>query len=368
MHSTHLRREHIHGALLGAAIGEALGYPRNSLPRRTAIEMFGRPPLSYSFVPKQGVYGDDTRLMLLNAQALLNSRSDARSFRRAFTSRLSWYLLSLPSGVRRSTLSSAFRAWFKRLGATPGVNATNPGACARAIFTTLAIHGTGHRLHKWIEDSTKLTHTNPQAIDCCRVLGTLTEYGIKSEGFDASSALAAAIEACTGEKLKSKLQQLPGFLSQGKAACAVARNFGWDMKIEDHVLPVTVMASYCWLRYPNNFRRTVESAICLGGASASLGCVAGGLAGAHIGQSEISRRLQKRLNSKPHDSHWIGELAERFSHWPHGADDLHMAPAQSSDPIMQIFRNVTTLPYFALNYAYRLPYINSPRRYPSRLR
>ncbi len=370
MHSTHLRREHIHGVLIGAAIGEALGYARNSLTRRTAIEMFGRSPLHYSFVPKHGVYGDDTRLTIMNAQALLNSRCDLRSLRRAFTWRLSWYLLSLPSGARRSTLTAASRAWLRRLGVKPGVDATDPGACSRAIFSTLAIHGTGHRLHKWVEESTRMTHTNPQTIDCCKVLATLAECGInyKPDSLDSQVVLQAAIEASSGDELKSKLSELSGFLHEGRAPSAVARRFGWETKIDDHVLPVTVMSTFCWLRYPNKFRRAVESAICLGGASSSLGCIVGSLVGAHLGQAELSRRLLKRLNSSPHDAAWIEALAERFSHWPHGADDLHVAPAQSSDPIMQFIRNVSTIPYFAFHTAYRLPFKHSPRRLPRRLR
>jgi ADP-ribosylglycohydrolase len=233
----------------------------------------------------------------------------------------------------------------------------------------LAIHGTGHRLHKWVEETTKLTHTDPQAVDSCRVLATLAEHGVShQEQFNASKALNEATEVSSDQALQSHLRQLASYLDASRSPSAVARHFGWDTGIEDHVLPITVMATYCWLRYPKKFRRAVESAICLGGASAALGCVTGSLAGAHVGQARISRRLRKRLNSRPHDPKWIEQMAERFSHWPHGAEDLHVAPAQSSDPFMQIVRNMVILPWSVGHWVYRVPYQGSPRRVPRRSR
>ena len=52
MHSTFLRKEHIHGLMLGVAIGDALGLPRKDLCRRLGLRMFGRGPLKYQLLRK----------------------------------------------------------------------------------------------------------------------------------------------------------------------------------------------------------------------------------------------------------------------------------------------------------------------------
>ena len=55
MHSTHLRHKHIHGALLGAAVGDALGLARKGLTRRSAIRLNGSRPLKYELLPRRGI-------------------------------------------------------------------------------------------------------------------------------------------------------------------------------------------------------------------------------------------------------------------------------------------------------------------------
>ena len=61
MHSTHLRKDSIHGLMMGVAIGDALGLPREGLTRRSALKMFGRPKLAYRLLPSIGIYSDDTK-------------------------------------------------------------------------------------------------------------------------------------------------------------------------------------------------------------------------------------------------------------------------------------------------------------------
>ncbi len=348
MHSTRLRREHIHGVLLGTAIGEALGYARSGLTRRQALKGFGRPPLRYCFCPGRGIYGEQTRLTLLNAQALLNSRSDLRVFRRAFCGRLSWYALSLPLDGSRCTWASAIRSWLSRFSVSTGRKGQGSQAAARAVLSALAINGTGHRLVKWIEESTKLTHVDPVVINGCVALATLADCCVaKGDELDTGAALQQTIDVCSTSELANRLKELKDFLDQRRSPTAVARHFGWEDGISGDIVPSTVMATYCFLRYPKSFRRAVETAITLGGKSASLGAIVGALSGAHVGEASIPELLQVRLAGSPHGPEWIEKMAERFSHWPHGVDDLHLAPAQSSDPLMQIIRNLMGLPLLA---------------------
>lgn len=355
MHSTHNRREHIHGMLLGVAIGEALGYARDGLSSRTALKLYGKKPLGFRFLPRKGIYGDNTRLTFLNAQALLNSRSDLRGLRSAFGWRLGWYLLSVPYGSSRAVMLAAAKSWLRRFKVKPGVRSKGCGANGRAVFSALAMHGTGHRIPKWTEESTKLTHTHPLTIDACKVLATLAEIGAvtKKDELNHDNIFEAILEVSTEDTLRTKLVELQDFLAQKRSPRAVARHFGWKNKVPEHAVPVAVMATYCWLRAPTDFVRAVESAILLGGASASLGATVGALVGAHAGQSAIPEKLEDQMLGIPHGPDWIDGLAERYSHWPHGADDLHLAPAQISDPPVQLMRNLLTFPIGLAHLVYR---------------
>ncbi|MCA9191505.1 MAG: ADP-ribosylglycohydrolase family protein [Planctomycetales bacterium] len=340
MHSTSRRKDHLHGLLAGVAIGDALGFAREGLPRRRALKAFGR-RVGFQLVPGYGFYSDDTQLLLLSAQSLLNSRSELSTYRRAFSSRLKWLPLSIPIGIGKATFRAAMRSWLIDFNVTPGVNSAGNGPATRAIFLALGLHGTGHRVSKWIEDSTSLTHTDPLCIDACRVLGEAAELAVaESENFNPHLALERIIKEARLPELKSKLVDLQPMLAAGKGPRAVARYFGWQDGISGFIVPTTVMALYCFLRYPKNYQRAVESAILLGGDSDSLGAIAGGLVGAHIGFKRLPQDLVIRLAGAPHGRSWIASLAERLSDWPHGYSDLFAAQGQPTRPVGQLLRNL----------------------------
>lgn len=345
MHSTFLRKEHIHGVLLGVAIADALSQPRQQIPPRELLRRYGRRLRANQHLPGGRYYGANTQLMLLCAQALLNSRSDLRHFRVCFQRRLRYIPLSMAVGLDKATRRAATLSWIRPLVSTTGSHHPGSGAATRAIFSALAIQGTGHRLSKWTEESTSLTHTHPAAIDGCRVLATLANRAAvtRPEALQIDQAMEEAISVSEYGELKKRLSALSQFLSERRTPRAVAKHFGWQRGISRHIVPTTVLAAYCWLRYPFDYRRAVEAAIMLGG-DGTVVAVTGGLAGAHLGYSGLPADWADRLSDFPHGRHWLEALAERFSHWPHGFEDLHDAPAQPSEPIMQIVRNGGLLP------------------------
>ena len=370
MHSTHLRKDAIHGLLIGVAIGDAVGLSREGLSRCAALKMFGRPKLVYRLLPGVGIYSDDTQLMLMAAQSILNSFSDWRPFSRSYLSRLACYPLSLPAGAGKATLCAALKSWLRLTGLPTGCNSAGNGPVTRAMFLTLVLHGTDHRIAKWVEDSTRLTHTNPLAIDGCLVLSRLTQLAgtTKAKSLDQLDALQQAIAASKETAIREKLVELKRFLEHSRSPSAVARHFGWEKGISGFIVPTTVMAAYCFLRYPNNFDQAVRSAIRLGGDTDSVAAIVGGLVGAHIGYDKLPSDLVSRIKVAPHDSVWITEMAERLSHWPHGVDDLHSAPSLPSGPLMQLFRNLLMLFLILVHIGLRIPFVLLSWLKPSRKR
>ena len=370
MHSTHLRNDSIHGLMIGVAIGDAVGLSCEGLKRRTALKMFGRPKLAYRLLPGIGIYSDDTQLMLMSAQAILRSQSEWRPFSRSFLRRLAWYPLSLPVGAGKATVVAAFKSWLRATGIPTGCNSAGNGPATRAMFLTLVLHGTDHRIAKWVEDSTRLTHTDPLAVDGCLVLSRLAQIAgaTRIRSIDQLDALQLAIAASKEAEIRDKLTELIPFLRQSRSPSAVARHFGWDCGISGFIVPTTVMASYCFLRYPSDFDRAVRSAIRLGGDTDSVAAIVGGLVGAHIGYDNLPTDLVARIKVAPHDAAWIAEMAERLSHWPHGVDDLHFAPALPSNPLMQLIRNLLMLLLVLTHIVLRAPFVLIAWLFPSRNR
>jgi len=355
MHSTILRRDHIHGVLAGVAVGDALGGPRVGLKASAARRMYGPPAIRFASMAG-GCYSSDTHLMLMTAQALLNSRSDLKTFRRAFRGRLKWYLLSFPYAPP-STITSAAKCWLAIFGLRTSSSVDNNQAGPTAIFSTLAMNRTGHRLDKWVSDTTQILSSNPAVIDGCRVLCSLTDFagGAKGEDFDPNEVLQLAIDASEHQPQTEMLEKLVEPLRAGEAPGKVAAELGWSGGISSSMTPTVTMSAYCWLRSPSSFEGAVLPAIGLGGDTTSVGAITGGLVGAFAGFDAIPNGLYQRLGGIPHGPEWIDALAERFSRWPHGEHDLHIAPAQSSDPPMQLLRNVFTIGRIGLNRLGRIP-------------
>jgi ADP-ribosyl-[dinitrogen reductase] hydrolase len=357
MHNTQLRRDSIQGLLIGVAIGDALGFPREGLKRRVALRMFGGTPLAYRLLPGTGIYSDDTQLMLMAAQAVLRSNSTWRIFRQSYLHRLAWYPLSLPVGAGRGTICAAFKSWLRNVGLPTGCHSAGNGPATRAIFLTLALHGTEHRAAKWVEDSTRLTHDDPLAVDGCLVLSKLAQIAATSKGkqFDPIAILQQLVATSKEPILRDKLSELTDFLNSARSPRAVARHFGWQAGISGFIVPTTVISCYCFLRYPTNYRRAVETSILLGGDTDSVGAIVGGLVGAHVGYSSLPPKLVSGLLQIPHGGAWIEKMSDRLAHWPHGAEDLHAAPALPSEPAMQLIRNLFVMVLVFIHIVLRIP-------------
>src|SRR5262249_57883228 len=98
------RPDQIVGVILGTAVGDALGLPREGLSRRRARKLFGGPPLRHRFLFGHGMVSDDTEHTCMTAQALLRAPEDVDAFARSLAWRLRFWLLGLPAATGWATL------------------------------------------------------------------------------------------------------------------------------------------------------------------------------------------------------------------------------------------------------------------------
>src|SRR4051794_24379754 len=126
------REDAFTGVLLGTAVGDALGLPREGLSRRRAERIFGPGPLRHRLAFGRGMVSDDTEHTCMAAQALLASGGDPERFARSFAWRLRWWLLALPAGGGAATAPAVIKLWFCFPRRAIGVrSAGNPAAMRR---------------------------------------------------------------------------------------------------------------------------------------------------------------------------------------------------------------------------------------------
>ncbi len=337
------RYQSIQGMLMGIAIGDALAQPSPGRSARRALRRLGKfRPLRYRMW-LEGLYSDDTQFALMAGQALLQSRSTSELFHKSFRRRLKWYVLSLPPGLSFSTFLSGLKCW---IGLKGSRNNVGHSPTTRSMLLGVVLHNTGHRYQVWARDSAAITHRHPLVMDAAGVLATAGQIAAVTSGgkVNKAAALEMLIKASKENALKSMLLQMQPMLEARLSPRKAAQKLGYSRGMTRHIVPTTVMAIYCFLRFPTSFRRAVKSALLLAGHNDALVATVGGLVGAHVGVQNLPEDLHDYLGDWPHNRTWIESLANRLSDWPHGVDDLLMAPGLPSYSLLQLARNLFRWP------------------------
>jgi hypothetical protein len=76
-----------------------------------------------------------------------------------------------------------------------------------------------------------------------------------------------------------------------------------------HTVPI---ALYAWLRYPDDYRTAVQSAIRCGGDTDTVAAIAGALVGTRVGRAGIPPEWLRGIIDWPRSVRWVTGLAERL--------------------------------------------------------
>ncbi len=124
----------LQGAILGTAVGDAIGLPREGLSRRRAMRLFGGPPLNHRLVLGCGMISDDTEHTCMTAQALLSSKGVPEKFSSSLAWRFRFWLLGLPAAVGRATALSILKLWIGFSSRKSGVFSAGNGPAMGAVI------------------------------------------------------------------------------------------------------------------------------------------------------------------------------------------------------------------------------------------
>lgn len=312
----------IAGALLGAAVGDALGLPRENLSPRRAARLFPG-PLGHRLVAGRGLCSDDGEHACLAGQALLASGGEPDALRRALAWRLRGWLLTLPPGVGFATLRSILALWLFVPRRWQGVRSAGNGPCMRAPLLGVVAGDDDARLLAWVRESTTLTHTDPQALEGALAVALGARDGASGDararlGEPAAwaAALPGRVQALCGsasDPLKRGLELVAAHLDRGAAPAELAAALGCERGVTGWTMHTVPAAMFCWLRAPGDVRAAVEETIRLGGDADSTGSVAGALAGATAGAGAIPPEWLDGLVDWPRSVAWMRRLADRLA-------------------------------------------------------
>ncbi|MGH7130560.1 MAG: ADP-ribosylglycohydrolase family protein [Phycisphaerales bacterium] len=308
-----LRRDAFTGLLLGTAVGDAIGLPREGLSARRAERMFGPPPLGHRLLFGRGMISDDTEHACMTAQAWLESGGDPDRFARVFARKLRWWLAAIPAGVGLATLRSGIKLWSGVAPSHSGVWSAGNGPVMRSPVLGLLAHDDADHLVRLVRASTMMTHTHPLALDGAVATALAARHAATyGPSGDVAMLLAEWDAHIQSTEMRTSLTAAARSALDHVSPREYAGSIGCGDGVSGYILKTAPAAIFCWLRFRESLRDAVEAVVSLGGDSDSTGALTGALAGADLGDSAIPPQWLDGLVDWPRSSKWIRSLADRL--------------------------------------------------------
>ena len=336
------RYEVISGCLLGMAVADALGVPREGLSPRRARAIFGNDDLNHRLFFGMGMISDDTEHACMTAQALLKSGMDTDRFRKSLGWRLRWWLSGIPAGVGLGTLRAILKLWIGFPPTLSGVKSAGNGPAMRAPIIGALLTSQDRVLRQTVQASTRITHTDRRAEEGAMVIAAAADYAAAHTGqpLCPGKVLNALRQHATEQELLDSLDCVEHHLEQGSTPDMLADEMGLTQGVTGYINNTVPIALFCWLRYPGDFRQSVVQAIHLGGDADTVGAITGALAGITAGQSAIPPEWIDGLRDWPRSVSWMDALSERLSRQFPASGDGETAGPQAFFWPGQVLRNL----------------------------
>lgn len=301
-------QDRFRAAVLGFAIGDALGFPLRGLPppalsRQAFIgeDFASRPRGGF---PK-GQFSDDTQVMMAVADAVVREQ---RIDGRVAAQHVSWLwqegtiLQPPPSASQAAEALLAGTPWMSA-GAPLGVR--DPSSLSRGVIVGLWSEPSPPRLAHDAQVLTVMTHKDPACSAAVAAVGRAVQLGLSGEPLTPQVFCEQVSQAAapSDPELADELFYLPRVLSWDveRAMTALRRvgvppsQFDFDHGIPAHVTPVLLTALYAVLKVPGDFREALALVLRGGGEVDVAAGIAGAVLGATLGTSAIPARLRKNV-------------------------------------------------------------------------
>ena len=291
------------GAVLGAAIGDALGHPTEFLSWDGIEQRYGANGVQdyvlfweadgVSFAP----YTDDTQMAEQVFRALENSRRSNLNLEKSMellAERFVQWSRDPQGGHRapgRACLAGCRalaegQPWFE-------AGAENAGGCGsvmRAYPFGLFFHSDLYQAETWAVAQSKLTHRDPIALAACAAMAVGTALFLRKEApskvFPRMCARADAYSRATGNMMRKAYDEA---IQGVPPRTTLDRLRGWAAH------EAIAAAVYVAARHPEDPRIALLEAVNTPGDSDSLGTLVGALLGARLGEHAFPLHWRQQL-------------------------------------------------------------------------
>jgi ADP-ribosylglycohydrolase len=301
------------GAILGLAIGDALGMPAEFRRRAQILAAWGPEgitdfvgtdapawppsPLILGTRHPAGSYSDDTQMSLAVAEALIaaGGRDIDQLMQQMGERFVAWSRSPDNNRAPGATCMegcdhlAAGMAWREA-----GVASSKGCGSAMRVAPIGLMYWRDHaRLLEVARASSLLTHGHDAAIEGAAAAALLVALALEKKTPQAMYDALLSECAPRSADFQACLKKLPQLLSVEPALALSKAGLGEGWVAEEAV----VSALYCFWRSPENYSQTVLTAANTDGDSDSIACIAGSISGAFNGVEAIPPRWRERVEN-----------------------------------------------------------------------
>jgi ADP-ribosylglycohydrolase len=285
--------EKLRGYLFGAACADALGRPVEHLGFEQIKKEYGEKGILE--VPPDSPWTDDTQLMLVIARGLLRGAElEVPELMEKMAEEFVLWLDEPDLGAGATSRGAALKlkAGFRWCKAS--IRSKTCGSLMRVGIIGFVYQNNPEKLIDVALFSGRITHSHPVS-DAASIAGA---YAVKlalggvepKEMFEPLLKVTSGISQQFSNALKNSYEV--AFSEIGDEEALKKLGQGW------YADETFAMAYFCILRYPDDYKKAVQTAVNITGDSDSVGSVAGGILGARLGIDAIPPA-------------WIGSLKEK---------------------------------------------------------
>jgi ADP-ribosylglycohydrolase len=298
--------QRLRGYLFGTACGDALGRPVEHLTLEQIKEKYGGQGILE--VPPDSPWTDDTQLMLVIARGLLQGAElEPPKLMDFIAKELVLWLDEPDLGAGPTSRGAALKLKEGSHWSESGILSKTCGSLMRVGILGIIYRNNFEKLVQAALLSGRITHLHPVS-DAASIAGA---YAVKLalddvEPEEMYGSLLKITEGFSQEftnALKKSYEIAHSGLSDEDALKELGQ--GW------YADETFALAYFCLLRYPNDYKKAVQTAVNITGDSDSVGSVAGGILGAKLGIEAIPVSWIDNLREKEKLEEIVVSLLEK---------------------------------------------------------
>jgi len=299
------------GAMVGLAVGDAIGRPTEFLHSMDAIRSRFGPDGVTDLVADHrpaGTYTDDTQMTLCVARSLIRAGHEPLDTLMSAMAKefVEWSQSAENDRAPGTTCMAGCRNLSSGIGWRVAgiVGSKGCGSAMRAAPIGLFFHDDERKLIEVARASSLPTHRHPTALASAAAAALLTAWAIRREApAEYPKRLAGAMQQMDGgEQVAGLVEKVPDLLRRRpeEVLCSGVLGEAW---VGDEAV---ACALYCFCRSPEDYRATVLTGANTVGDSDSIACIAGAISGAYNGLDAIPEKWRQQIE-KSDELHRIAE-------------------------------------------------------------